>query len=403
MHVLVVTDQHPESLGGVQVAIRLQRRYLERLGHRVTVAAPALHRRGYAADPADGEAYVDLPSMPITRDREYGLSWPGRRTDRALAAALAGLPPVDLVHVQGDFWGALTGARAARGLRVPLVITMHNHVDEGTRAVTPLAPLAFGALRLWRRLVLGRCRGAVSPKARGAWRYLAELAAEASAVTAPSRHFADELERHGVSPRVLVTRGGVDDEAIAEVRALPRSPRRRPRLVWLGRMSHEKRVLEFVDAVGESGIDADVVLHGGGLLLPRVRDRIAKLGLGDRVTVAGPVPYRDALAAMHDADALVQTSVGFETQGLTPFEAAALGTPTVFCDPEIADDVAVSAEWRVPDGSVSALARTLREAVAALAADPEAHRVAEPEARGFLQSAQTEVLLGVYERALADG
>lgn len=401
MHILVVTDQHPESLGGVQVAIRLQRQYLERAGHRVTIAAPALHRPGYAPDPADREAYVDLPSMPITRDREYGMHLPGARSDRALAAALAQRPPVDLVHVQGDFWGALTGVRAARGLRVPLVITMHNHVDEGTRAVTRLAPLVFGALRLWRRLALGRCRGPVPSNARGAWRYLAQLAAEADVVTAPSRHFADELQRHGVAGEVLVTRGGVDDDAIAEGRALPRSPRRRPRLVWLGRMSHEKRVLEFVEAVGESGIDADVVLHGAGLLLPRVRDRIARLGLADRVTVAGPVPYRDALAAMRDADALVQTSMGFETQGLTPFEAAALGTPTVFCDPEIADDVAVSTGWRVPDGSVSALARTLREAVSALAADADAHRVPEGEARGFLQSAQTDVLLGVYGGALS--
>ena len=47
MHILIVTDQHPESLGGVQVAIRLQRKFLERLGHRVTIAAPALHRVGY--------------------------------------------------------------------------------------------------------------------------------------------------------------------------------------------------------------------------------------------------------------------------------------------------------------------------------------------------------------------
>jgi len=406
MHILVVTDQHPDSLGGVQVAIRLQRRFLERLGHRVTVAAPALHRPGYLADPADREAYVDLPSLPITRDREYGLSLPGARTDRALAGGLRGLPPVDLVHVQGDFWGAMIGVRAARGLstargrRVPLVITMHNHVDAGTRAVTPLAPLAFAGLRGWRAAALGRPRGAVSPLARGAWRYLAELAAEAAAVTAPSGHFAEELERHGVAPEVLVTRGGVDDEAIAEARSRPRSPRPRPRLVWLGRMSPEKRILEFVEAVGESGVDADVVLHGAGLLLPRVRERIARLGIADRVSLAGPVPYADALAAMRDADALVQTSVGFETQGLTPFEATALGTPTVFCDPAIAADVDVRAGWRVAGPGVTELAAALRDAVAALAADPAAHRVPEAEGRRFLQSVQTSVLLDVYERVL---
>lgn len=400
MHVLIVTDQHPESLGGVQVAIRLQRRALEALGHRVTIAASALHRPGYVTAAADRDVYVDLPSRPITRDREYGLSWPGSRTDRALAAALASRPPVDLVHVQGDFWGAMIGIRAARGLRVPVVHTMHNHVDEGTRAVTPFAPVVFLGLRAWRLLALGRTRGPVSGSARGAWRYLAELASEAAVVTAPSRHFARTLQDHAVCNEVLVTPGGVDDYGIRAAQALPRAPRSRPRLVWLGRMSQEKRILEFVSAIAESGIDADVALHGAGLLLPKVRERIVQLGISDRVTIPGPVPYAEALAAMRDADALVQTSLGFETQGLTPFEAAALGTPTIFSDPEIADDVAVTPEWRVADRSVSALAAALSRAVDDLQAAPQGLRVPEAEGSGFLQSAQTRVMLGAYARAL---
>ncbi|MBK0417570.1 glycosyltransferase [Leucobacter sp. CSA1] len=401
MHVLVVTDQHPESLGGVQVSIRLQRRFLERLGHRVTIAAPALHRPGYAPAREEREACIDLPSRPITRDREYGISWPGARTDRALATALRERPPVDLVHVQGDFWGAMIGIRAARGLGVPIVHTMHNHVDEGTRAVTPLAPLAFQGLRGWRALALGRPAGVVAGASRGAWRYLAELAAEAAVVTAPSQHFADELMAHGVADEVLVTPNGVDDEAVASVRSRVRRERDRPKLVWLGRMSQEKRVLEFIEAVARSGIDADVALHGAGLLLHRVEARIAELGLGDRVTIPGPVPYGDALAAMREADALVQTSIGFETQGLTPFEAAALGTPTVFCDTEIADDVGVEPAWRVGGTSVDALAATLRRAVERIAAEPGGLRVPEAEGRRFLQSTQSENMVRLYERVLA--
>lgn len=407
MHILIVTDQHAESLGGVQVAIRMQRRALEQLGHRVTVAAPALHRPGYQTAAQDRDAYIDLPSRPITADREYGITWPGRRTDRALARALADRPPVDLVHVQGDFWGAMIGVRAARGLRaalgqpVPIVHTMHNHVDEGTRAVTPFAPLAFVGLRAWRALALGRARGPVDHASRGAWRYLAELAAEAVVVTAPSQHFAETLSAHGVAAEVLVTPNGVGDEAIAAAGARERSERRRPKLVWLGRMSHEKRVLEFVEAIAASGIDADVALHGAGLLLPRVREKIAALGLSDRVTIPGPVPYSEALAALHDADALVQTSIGFETQGLTPFEAAALGTPTIFSDPEIAEDVAVTPHWVVADGSVGALADTLRRAVAELSAGGAELRVDASAASRFLQSTRTVEMLAVYDAALA--
>ena len=408
MHILVVTDQHPESLGGVQVAIRLQRRFLERAGHRVTIAAPALHRPGYETSPDDLEAYLDLPSRPLTRDREYGVSWPGTRSDRALDAGLAareaaGAPPVDLVHVQGDFWGAMIGLRAARRHGLPVVITMHNNVDEGTRAVTPVAPLAFAALRCWRRFAVGRARLAPGgPKRGAAWRYLAELASEAALVTAPSGHFAEELVRHGVAPRVEVTRGGVDDELVGEVRALPRSARVRPKLVWLGRMSGEKRVLEFVEALGASGVDADVVLHGAGLLLPRVERRIAALGLDERVRIGGHVSYRDALAAMRDADALVQTSIGFETQGLTPFEAAALGTPTIFCDPKIAADLAVEPAWLAEDASVEALSAVLRRAVAELSDGGDALRVPREAGEQLTQSAQTAAMVRLYERVLAD-
>ena len=79
---------------------------------------------------------------------------------------------------------------------------------------------------------------------------------------APSRHFAAQLESRGVAGAVHAVRGGVDDSLISMVEDSPRSPRNRPLLVWLGRMSHEKRVLECIEAIALSGIDADVRLYG---------------------------------------------------------------------------------------------------------------------------------------------
>ena len=37
MHVVMFGDQHLESLGGAQVSMRLQRRFLEKAGHTVTI------------------------------------------------------------------------------------------------------------------------------------------------------------------------------------------------------------------------------------------------------------------------------------------------------------------------------------------------------------------------------
>ena len=43
MHIVFFGDQHAESLGGAQVSMRLQRAFLERAGHTVTIVAPRMH------------------------------------------------------------------------------------------------------------------------------------------------------------------------------------------------------------------------------------------------------------------------------------------------------------------------------------------------------------------------
>ena len=86
-------------------------------------------------------------------------------------------------------------------------------------------------------------------------------------MTAPSTHFARRLEEHGVFRPVDVIWNGIDDEVReATLSGAPSRARRRVgrRLVWLGRMSPEKRLLPFLEAVVASGVDADVEIIGGG-------------------------------------------------------------------------------------------------------------------------------------------
>ena len=393
MHILVVTDQHAASLGGVQVSLRIQQKFLARLGHQMTIVAPELHR-----DYDQDDSFINQPSRPITKDREYGISWPGRRADRFILGALASQPPVDLVHVQGDFWGALTGYRIARRLSVPVVHTMHNNVDEGTRAVSQFAPLAFWGLNVWRRFLLGSTRS----KARGAWRYLASLAERAAVVTAPSAHFADQLRQHAVAAEVYLTPTGVDDDLIdgvlESISGKTRDTAAPPTFVWLGRMSHEKRIMQFLKAIALAKTPMRVELYGSGLLADEVTTFIAEHGLTDTVMQCGAVSHEHALAAIARADALVQTSVGFETQGMTVFEATALGTPCVISDPNIADDLGVAPGWRVADTSVAALAETLSTAATELQASRV--RVPQTEATQFRQSHQVTHMIAAYQAAL---
>ncbi|MGN8025519.1 glycosyltransferase family 4 protein [Microbacterium sp. 22242] len=405
MHIVFFGDQHPSSLGGAQVSMRLQRKYLERAGHTVTIVAPRMHSSRaalHAVGPAD-PGCLDLPSIPITADREYAMTWPGRGTDRYLDRALTRRPPVDLVHVQADFWGAFIGHRFAHRHGIPAVHTMHNRVDVGIAAVTPLHRPALGALNLWRRAAL---RGIGSqPRGADGWAYLAGIAAESRAVTAPSGHFARRLEQHGIFGSVDVIWNGIDDEVREDVLASAPAERApgRPRLIWLGRMSPEKRLLPFLEAVVASDVDADVEIVGGGGER-RAAERIAARAGRPGIHFAGRIGYADVLARIAAADAVVQTSIGFETQGMTPFEAATLGTPTVVSDPDIAAELR-GGLWAVPaaadePGRVAALAETLRRAVADIAAG----RAPTPDAQvatDFRQSSRTAAMLEVYGRAIA--
>ncbi len=483
MHVLMFGDQHVESLGGAQVSMRLQRRFLERAGHTVTIVAPKMHGpRAGVGDEAPAlserqrddapalserqrddapalserqrddapalserqrdeapalserqrdEAYVDTPSIPITFDREYSLSWPGRRTDRFVDQALTGRPPVDVVHVQADFWGAFTGHRYAARHGLPVVHTMHNRVDVGIEATAPFPGLVLRVLNAWQRRALGSREQAL-PGGRDGWSYLRRFAGRSNAVTAPSSHFARRLEAHGVVPgadgavpgAVDVVWNGIDDDVLDKALAAGAAERApgRPRFVWLGRMSPEKRLLPFLEAVAESGIDADVEIIGGGGQERAARRLVRKLGLNEApvlserqrdeapvlserqrdeasVVFSGRMPYVETLRRIAAADAVVQTSIGFETQGMTVFEAASLGTPAIVCDPDIAAELG-SGYWPVTDASTSALAEVLRTAAAEITAGTGVKP--DPSVRErFRQSSRTAAMVEVYARARA--
>lgn len=410
MHIVFFGDQHLQSLGGAQVSMRLQREFLERAGHTVTVVAPRMHgSRATASSAAADAAYVDLPSMPITADREYSMSWPGRATDRFLDRAMTHRPPVDLVHVQADFWGAFIGHRFAHRHGIPVVVTMHNRVDVGIAAVTPLHRPVLAALNAWRRVALRGIGGRV-PGSDG-WAFLRGLAAPASAITAPSTHFARRLEEHGVFPTVDVVWNGIDDDVRAATLTVAPDVREpgRPRFVWLGRMSPEKRLLPFLEAFVAAGADAELEIIGGGAQRAAAEKIVAGL---PHVRFAGKLSYPQTLARIAAADALVQTSIGFETQGMTPFEAATLGTPSIISDPDIAAELG-GGFWAVDDSApagsespreqegrrIAALAETLRQA----ASDIESGRAPRPvpaTAEAFRQSSRTAAMIEIYRRVL---
>jgi glycosyltransferase involved in cell wall biosynthesis len=378
--------------------MRLQMKYLERAGHAVTIVSPRRH--GFNQQHMPGNVCLDVPSIGVPPDWEYSAVWPGRTAERTVDLGIVrrvehdGLPVPDLVHVQADYWGAFLGYRFAERARIPVVHTMHNRVDAGIQATAPFPRAVLAAINLWRRVELPRSGGGWD-----GWAHLRGLASRASAVTAPSSHFARRLEEHGVAPHVDVVWNGIDDDQLARLGGSAPSGA----LVWVGRMSPEKRLMPFLEAYASSGIQMPVEIIGSGFQREEAERFTRDRGLRGRIVFRGRMSYADTLARIAAATALVQTSIDFEAQGMTPFEAAQLGTPSVISDPDIADEMG-EGMWRVAEAGterarVAALAETLRtvERDALRGSLPEP---AERVRREFLQSSRTAAMLEVYRGVL---
>ncbi|MFM2412186.1 MAG: hypothetical protein RLZZ587_519, partial [Actinomycetota bacterium] len=316
MHILIFCEQHPHTLGGAQTSILLQAKFLERAGHTVTFVSPALR-----AGPVDDPRYIDLPSWSIPTVAQYTWLWPSQRHLRIVEQRLEALPEVDIVHVQSDFWGAAFGYRFAHDHGIPLVHTMHNRLDVGVDRSFPFPGLLYAMLGQWQKWSLG---GRYIRRPRNAFDFLAQFAIYADAIVAPSRHFAELLTSHGIvtkNGRALdVVPTGVDDDSLDGLSGDSTSSDVLT-VAWVGRFSPEKRLLEFCKALSLVTQPMSVTIVGDGSLRSAA-EAIAP----DFVRFVGGLPYRDTLQVIANADVLVQSSNGFETQGMTVTEALALGT-----------------------------------------------------------------------------
>jgi 1,2-diacylglycerol 3-alpha-glucosyltransferase len=357
MHILIFLDQNPASLGGVQASVLLQQKYLERAGHKVTVAAPASK-----FPPKAGQ--ILYPSFPLTPNREYAANARLTHAYNFIVAELAKQDqPVDVVHVQADWWGALLGVGFAKRQNLPLVHTLHTQLMIGA---TQVVGAVAARLLIWTHAeVYGRWVEGKPFKGRGnGWNYLSQVASRANAVIAPSGHFARLAKEMGVASFIHVVPTGVDDAALAGIfKAQHRRTNDEPvEFAWSGRFSQEKRMMEFLEAFAMAQIPARVSLYGNGPLEKQARQFIDENSLQDQVTIVGRVSHDEMLRRLANADALIQTSVGFETQGMTVYEAGVVGTPSVLCDWNIVDDLPADSNWRVENQSVEALAATLKQA-----------------------------------------
>ena len=170
------------------------------------------------------------------------------------------------------------------------------------------------------------------------------------------------------------------------------------RIGYVGRLVVEKGLDDALDAMARSAADVRLAIMGEGPDEPRLRGRVAELGLTDRVSFAPWGATSDVVRFIQSLDALIlltrTTPTVREQFGRVIIEAQSCGVPVIGSSCGAIPSVIGLGGWVVPENDPEALARLLD----AIATRPDA--IAEKRKEG-LRNVQQRFTFEAVARDLA--
>ena len=382
MHIAFFTNYYHPVVNGVVRSVASFRENLMKQGHNVFVFAQS------DSSYKDDEPFIfRYPSLPLPLG-DISTAIPVSPFVDQLLPTLK----LDLIHTQHPILLGQTAARKAAELDLPLVFTFHTQYWEYTHYIPfpqeAIQDFLKNAVHRWLREFMQKCQH----------------------IIIPSESLKDILVRdYGLHERYSVIPTGTDLEPF--LKADGKSLRAQNGwqdeivLVSVGRLAPEKNWETLVRAfakVHKGHPKSRLVLIGDGTARPGLEALAAELGVADRVTFTGALPFHEIPRYLKAADAFAFASVT-ETQGLVTIEAMAAGLPVVAVDgPGTRDIVESGKQGFLVENDPDALAKGINK----LLGDPQRIKRlsnnALKKAGTFDVNQLSTQLIGVYEQAIED-
>lgn len=306
----IFIDTYFPMIDGVIMAVDNYARYLSQYAE-VTVFTTVVNR-----DFEDNCPYrvVRCRSLPL-RNEDYVV--PAPDLDLEFWNELM-RSELDIVHIHSPFTVGMAGKRYAKRRGIPMVATMHSQFQVDFRRTLKVEPLV--------RLAMDE---------------IMKVFNSADEVWVPNANAAKVFLEYGGEREAIVHANATDIKPIqdpaagrARINALLNLRDDETVLLFVGRLVLQKNILFIADAAAElikKGFrDFRLLYVGSGPDEDALRDRVAELGLGDKVVFCGKVSDRDTLADYYSrADLFVFPSF-YDVNSLVQIEAASQKTPTLF-------------------------------------------------------------------------
>ena len=382
MHIAFFTNYYHPVVNGVVRSVASFRENLMNQGHNVFVFAQS-----------DGSYKDEEPFI----FRYPSLSLPLGDISTAIPVSpfvdqLLPMLKLDVIHTHHPVLLGQTAARKAAELDLPLIFTFHTQYWEYTHYIPfpqeIIQEFLKNAVHRWLREFMQKCQH----------------------IIIPSESLRDILVRdYGLHERYSVIPTGTDLEPFlnADGKALraEKGWQKEIVLISVGRLAPEKNWDTLIQAfvkVHTEHPEARLVLIGDGSARQSLEALSVELGIADRVTFTGSIPFEEIPRYLKAADLFAFASVT-ETQGIVTMEAMAAGLPVVAVDgPGTRDIVQNGKQGYLVENDPDALAKKLNQLLSDSQRIKRFSNQALKRAKMFDVNQLSQQMLSVYEQAIQD-
>jgi len=383
LRIAFFTNYYHPVVNGVVRSVASFREILTKQGHIVFIFAQS------ANEYKDEEPFIfRYPSLSLPLQTDIPAVIPVSPFVDQLLPSLK----LHIIHTHHPILLGQTAASKAADLNIPLVFTFHTQYWEYTHYV-PLLQEAIqeflkNAIHNWLKVFMQKCQH----------------------IVIPSESIKEILIRdYGLEDGYTVIPTGTDLKPFlrADGKALRQSKgwQNDKVIISIGRLAPEKNwetLLRAVTQVCSQHPDMRLVLIGDGPDKQNLEVLAAELGIAERVSFIGRLPFEDVPTYLEAADMFSFASVT-ETQGLVTIEAMAAGLPIVAVDGSGTHDIVDNGkEGFLVENDPNALASAINE----MLSDPKQMKQfsanALKKAKTFDMNRLGKQMIKVYEQAIQD-
>ena len=350
MKIAIFTDCFLDLTGGIVTTIAAQKKELECRGHTVYVFSSS-----YPKTAAEVQKLKEAHIFPVKSCRVFGrgLTPIARRPgliERELLLKYPEIQDFDVFYIHYEAGCSIAGLRLGQKLNIKTIQVMHGREDIGEKNLVPTGFKTLVAcllnwfhswylphpIKIRRDQFLATTLSAVKM-----WTLMVNHANAADLVLTPSQHFKEKLIKYGVKKPIKVLPNGVSDEYF-EANLAPRifEPTTPLKIIWHSRVSKEKRIIPFLQALRKVKGSYHLDVYGDGNDLRQARRYAQKYHL--QVKFYGPTVFDKIYPEIIKSHLDVLNSYNFDTFGMTLVEAESAGTPALFVDPDLKEVVPAS-------------------------------------------------------------